>query len=194
MSLHFCGLANMWFLIPFLVTVLVITSLLLVLVILMQRPKSQGLGAAFGGDTADSLFGAQTTSVLGKLTVWLGIAFFVITLLIAILYARTTTGPSDIQKQLTEAAAPIEETAAAADDSTSETSPEAAAVTTPEEATAEQPAEAAPAASPELAESRATESTPTEEAGAAPEPVAVEESSPTPEESAATPSPTASSE
>ena len=46
----------------------VLIALLMVLVILMQRPKSEGLGAAFGGAVTENIFGAQTTNVLVKFT------------------------------------------------------------------------------------------------------------------------------
>jgi preprotein translocase subunit SecG len=49
----------------------VLVSVLMVLVILMQRPKSEGLGAAFGGGVTENIFGAQTTNVLVKFTTWL---------------------------------------------------------------------------------------------------------------------------
>ncbi|MEY5010414.1 MAG: preprotein translocase subunit SecG, partial [Verrucomicrobiota bacterium] len=38
----------------------VIVSILIVFFTLMQRPKNEGLGAAFGGGMTDNLFGAQT--------------------------------------------------------------------------------------------------------------------------------------
>jgi preprotein translocase subunit SecG len=41
-------------------------SLLLILVILMQRPKQEGLGAAVGAGMTDAAFGAKTTDVLQK--------------------------------------------------------------------------------------------------------------------------------
>ena len=50
-------------------------ALLMVLVILMQRPKSEGLGAAFGGGVTENIFGAQTTNVLTKITGWLAALF-----------------------------------------------------------------------------------------------------------------------
>ena len=53
----------------------VFVALLMLLVILMQRPKSEGLGAAFGGGVTENIFGAQTTNVLTKITGWLA-AFF----------------------------------------------------------------------------------------------------------------------
>ena len=69
----------------------VIVSLLLILVVLMQRPKQEGLGAAFGGGMTDQMFGARTTNVLQKATVWFGILFFGLTLLLAILQGVNNT-------------------------------------------------------------------------------------------------------
>ena len=59
-----------------LLTIHVIVSLLIVLLVLMQRPKSEGLGAAFGGGMTENLFGAQTSNVLANATRWLGGIFF----------------------------------------------------------------------------------------------------------------------
>lgn len=87
-------------LIPILVTFHVLVCLLMVGVVLMQRPKNEGLGAAFGGGMTENIFGAQTTHVLQKFTVWLGIVFFALTLLLAILYAKRGTGETAIQKEL----------------------------------------------------------------------------------------------
>jgi len=61
----------------------------------MQLPRSEGLGAAFGGGAAENVFGAQTTHVLAKLTVWLGIGFFAVTLMLAIAFAHNQ--PSTIK-------------------------------------------------------------------------------------------------
>ena len=46
------------------------------LVIMMQRSKQEGLGAAFGGGFTESVWGAQTSQVLVKATVWLAALFF----------------------------------------------------------------------------------------------------------------------
>ncbi|MES2121398.1 MAG: preprotein translocase subunit SecG [Chlamydiota bacterium] len=48
---------------------------LLCLVILIQESKSLGLGASFGGDAGDSLFGTSTAEVLKKFTAYLAIIF-----------------------------------------------------------------------------------------------------------------------
>ena len=104
----------MWLLLPVLVTFLVIICLLMILTILMQRPKSEGLGAAFGGGLTDNLFGAQTTTVLTKFTVWLGGLFFLLTLLISVLQVKSFSGPTSIQKQLMKSPAPVSSPAASA--------------------------------------------------------------------------------
>ena len=97
----------MSYLVPILTGLLVLVCVLMILTILMQRPKNEGLGAAFGGGLTDNLFGAQTTTVLTKFTVWLGILFFVLTLLISLLQVRAISGQTKIQKELTKAPAPV---------------------------------------------------------------------------------------
>jgi len=68
--------------------VFVIVCLLMTLLILMQRPKQEGLGAAFGAGVTDQVFGARTTNVLQRGTVYLGSAFFILSLTLAILIGR----------------------------------------------------------------------------------------------------------
>jgi preprotein translocase subunit SecG len=57
---------------------LVLISLFLILVVLMQKAKSDGGVAAMGGGMAESTFGAETGNVLSKATINAAIAFFVI--------------------------------------------------------------------------------------------------------------------
>lgn len=85
---------------PILVTLHVIVCLMLVLVVLMQRPRSEGLGSAFGGGITDNVFGSQTTNVLARFTTWMAIGFFGITLLLSILTAKMQGGKTEIQKKL----------------------------------------------------------------------------------------------
>ena len=101
-------LVPMSILISLLLAVWVLVALLMVLVILMQRPKSEGLGAAFGGAVTENIFGAQTTNVLVKFTAWLAGIFFVVTFILSILYARKSAGESALRRELmkTQAAAP----------------------------------------------------------------------------------------
>lgn len=89
-----------------LLTVHVAVSGLMILTVLMQRPRSEGLGAAFGGGMTDNVFGAQTTHVLAKLTTVLGITFFILTLAIAMIYSRGGTGETQIQRELLQMAPP----------------------------------------------------------------------------------------
>ena len=78
----------------------VFVALLMVLVILMQRPKSEGLGAAFGGGVTENLFGAQTTNVLTKITSWLATIFFLLTFGLSILYAHKGNTKSELRREL----------------------------------------------------------------------------------------------
>src|ERR1700680_4951741 len=90
----------MQILINFLLAVYVLVALLMILVILMQRPKSEGLGAAFGGGVTENIFGALTTNVLVKFTSWLAGIFFVLTFVLSILYAHKNAGDSDLRREL----------------------------------------------------------------------------------------------
>jgi preprotein translocase subunit SecG len=60
----------------FIIMFLVLCALL-TFVILIQESKSLGLGASFGGDSSDSLFGTSTADVLKKFTGYLAIIFMV---------------------------------------------------------------------------------------------------------------------
>ena len=135
-------------LISILIAFHVLVCLLMVGVVLMQRPKNEGLGAAFGGGMTENIFGAQTTHVLQKFTVWLGIVFFALTLLLAILYAKRGTGETTIQKELLSQPVPA---ASAAPEAAPATPPIAApAATVAVEAVAEEATEVpATPASPE---------------------------------------------
>jgi preprotein translocase subunit SecG len=87
-------------LINLLLVLFVLVSALMVLVILMQRPKSEGLGAAFGGGVTENIFGAQTTNVLVKFTTWLAGIFFVLTFGLSVLNAHKSTAGSAFRREL----------------------------------------------------------------------------------------------
>lgn len=57
--------------------------LLLGFVILIQESKSTGLGASFGGESGESVFGASTADVLKTFTGYLVLMFFVSCLLLS---------------------------------------------------------------------------------------------------------------
>jgi preprotein translocase subunit SecG len=75
-------------LINFLTIVEVLVCLLLILLILMQRPRQEGLGATFAGDAMSNLAGAQATNVLQKGTTWLTAILFTTTILLGVLISK----------------------------------------------------------------------------------------------------------
>lgn len=62
----------------------ILLCIVLSFVILIQESKSTGLGASFGGDTSDSLFGTSTADVLKKFTAWLSAIFFAACVLLSL--------------------------------------------------------------------------------------------------------------
>lgn len=78
-------------LIGILTVVEVLVCLLLILIVLMQRPRQEGLGASFGDGAMTQLVGAQTTNVLQKGTVYLAVMLFVLTLSLAVLTTKRQT-------------------------------------------------------------------------------------------------------
>lgn len=96
----------MGLLINILLVFYVLDAVLMMLVILMQRPKSEGLGAAFGGGVTENIFGAQTTNVLTKVTGWLAAIFFLLTFILSILYAHRSNTGSNLSRELTKGMTP----------------------------------------------------------------------------------------
>ena len=71
-----------------LLLVLIVACPLMCLVIMMQRSKQEGLGAAFGGGFTESVWGAQTSNVLVKATVYAAVLFFCLSITLARLYSH----------------------------------------------------------------------------------------------------------
>ena len=79
------------------------------LVIMMQRSKQEGLGAAFGGGFTESIWGAQTSQVLVKATVVAAALFFILSVTLARLYSMREATPvptSSVQQELEKANTP----------------------------------------------------------------------------------------
>jgi preprotein translocase subunit SecG len=95
-------------LIGILTVVEVIVCILMILIVLMQRPRQEGLGASFGDGAMTQLVGAQTTNVLQKGTVYLALTLFVLTISLAVLTSRKQAG----QKKEVFSAPPAEAPAA----------------------------------------------------------------------------------
>jgi preprotein translocase subunit SecG len=120
-------------LINFCLGIFVLLAALMVFVILMQRPKSEGLGAAFGAGVTENIFGAQTTNVLVKFTTWLAGIFFVLTFGLSVLYAHRSTAGTAFRRELMK-------------QQTSPQTPSAPAAAKPSPATS--PIQSSPGASP----------------------------------------------
>ena len=87
--------------------VLIITSLFLVLVVLMQRAKTDGgMGAAMGGGSMESTFGADTNNVLTGATIKASIVFFVVSFGLYLAHIYQTKHRSDADSQLPTVTAP----------------------------------------------------------------------------------------
>lgn len=66
------------------ITLFLILSIILCFVILIQESKSTGLGASFGGESSESMFGTSTADVLKQFTAWLAVAFFISCVLLSL--------------------------------------------------------------------------------------------------------------
>src|SRR5258706_13650388 len=79
-------------LIGFLTFIHVVVALCLIGLILMQKSKDQGVGAAFGAGVTETVFGAGTTTALVKLTTYFACALLVTTMSLAMLHSHRNTG------------------------------------------------------------------------------------------------------
>lgn len=74
----------MTFIYFFTIALFLILCLLTCFVVLIQESKSSGLGASFGGDAGESVFGTSTADVLKKFTGWLGVIFLAACLVLSL--------------------------------------------------------------------------------------------------------------
>jgi len=88
----------MTFLYFFTIALFMLLCVLLCSVILIQESKSSGLGASFGGEASESLFGTSTAEVLKRFTAWLAFVFLVACILLSLwttaLGRSQTTAPA----------------------------------------------------------------------------------------------------
>lgn len=83
----------MSYIIDFLAFLLVIISGILSLLILVQLPKKDaGAGLAFGGGTADALFGAGSGTALTKITKWVTVVFILLAVVMGAIETRLNHG------------------------------------------------------------------------------------------------------
>lgn len=86
----------------FFIIIFVLACVAMILVILLQAGKGQGLAGAFGGATSGAVFGGRgAATFLSRSTTILAIAYMVLCLLIGILYKSENedTRQSLIQQQ-----------------------------------------------------------------------------------------------
>lgn len=89
--------------------VLILVSLFLILVVLAQKSKDGGMGAALGGGAAEAAFGAETGNVLFTSTKYSAILFFVLALVLYLgrIYERKhSSGAADALPNIAVPAAP----------------------------------------------------------------------------------------
>jgi preprotein translocase subunit SecG len=73
-----------------LIVIHILLAIGLIAVVLVQRGPGATMGAAFGAGASGTVFGSKgSASFLGKLTGWVGVAFFLISLSMAVLLARS---------------------------------------------------------------------------------------------------------
>ena len=88
----------MSFVIGILTLLLLVNCLLLILLVLVQLPKKDaGAGMAFGGGTADALFGAGSGNALTKITKYAAAIFLVLSLFLGWLQSKARTDSSSAQ-------------------------------------------------------------------------------------------------
>ena len=91
------------FIVGLLTILLVINCLMLIFLVLVQLPKKDaGAGIAFGGGTADALFGSGSGNVLTKITKWATVTFLALALVAGYLQDKShrDTGAAEFAKQV----------------------------------------------------------------------------------------------
>jgi len=123
------------------VVALFLVCILVVLVILMQRPSANaGMGSALGGGAAETVFGGESANVLSKMTTTLTVILFILSFG---LYLGFVAREKPVTKALdAKATAPVAAPAAPA-----AVAPKAPAATIPAPAAAKPQSTPAPAAS-----------------------------------------------
>ncbi len=81
---------------------LIIVSLLLILLILMQKTKGAEIGAVFGSGAAKAVLGASAATILTKITYWLGGIFLILVLALSYLTVKIEKSKSVIESIPTE--------------------------------------------------------------------------------------------
>jgi preprotein translocase subunit SecG len=94
--------------------ILILVSIFLVLVVLMQKAKSDGAVAALGSSGMESTFGAETGNVLSKATINAAILFFVLSFGLYLAHVYQSKHQADADAKLPTVTAPAVEPTTAA--------------------------------------------------------------------------------
>jgi len=93
----------MSFVIGILTFILIVNCGILALLILVQLPKKDaGAGLAFGGGTADALFGAGSGNALTKITKWATFVFIALAVILGALQTHLSHGNQNAFEQAVE--------------------------------------------------------------------------------------------
>jgi preprotein translocase subunit SecG len=65
----------------------ILVAVILVVLVLMQKSQDQGVGAAFGGQMTETVFGGSITPLV-RMTIWCACILLGTTLLLAVLHSR----------------------------------------------------------------------------------------------------------
>ena len=100
------------FLYGFLIFIEIVSSLLLIGIILLQKTKDEGLGLAFGAGVGETLFGSRAGNVLTKITVTLAGIFLLNTMAIGYIAAGrvgsgSVTDRLPVQQSMPSQPAPV---------------------------------------------------------------------------------------
>ncbi|MGC9081439.1 preprotein translocase subunit SecG, partial [Sulfurihydrogenibium sp.] len=87
----------MEFLFGLLTVVLVIVSVLLIILVLMQKTKGAEIGAVFGSGAAKAVLGASAATILTKITAWLGAIFLALVLALSYLSVKISKSNSVVE-------------------------------------------------------------------------------------------------
>lgn len=87
----------MEFLFGVLSVVLIIVSILLIILVLMQKTKGAEIGAVFGSGAAKAVLGASAATILTKITYWLGAIFLTLVLILSYLSVHIAKSKSVIE-------------------------------------------------------------------------------------------------
>ncbi len=69
----------------------IIISLLLIFIVLIQSGKGSSMSNIFGGGGMETVFGAETPTIMNKITAFLAIMFIITSVLLAIIPGKLTT-------------------------------------------------------------------------------------------------------